>query len=61
MVMNGLMVFRTLSEALRAGYEIFDRTPWGYVVRINSDHGYALALVDQRTEHDDWTSRRSIG
>jgi hypothetical protein len=47
--MNGLMVFRTLAEALSAGYEVFDRTAWGYIVRIRTDRGYALALVDLRS------------
>ena len=40
-----LMVFTSLTAALRAGYQIVDRTPEGYVVRAKTAAGWALALV----------------
>ena len=46
--MPGLIVFRNLAEALRAGFEVFDRTANGYIVRTRTDRGYALAVVDLR-------------
>lgn len=57
--MKGLMVFRNLDEALRNGYEVLDRTAWGYVVRTTTDHGYALAIVDLREDHSRWQPRRA--
>jgi hypothetical protein len=44
--MTGLIVFRSLTEALRAGFEVYDRTPNGYVVRTRTEAGWALALVE---------------
>jgi len=44
--MAGMMVFRSLSEALRHGYQISDRTQAGYVVRIKTAGGWAMALVE---------------
>jgi hypothetical protein len=32
--MAGLVAFQTLAEAIRAGYQVADRTENGYVVRI---------------------------
>jgi hypothetical protein len=43
--MAGLTVFKSLAEALRAGFEIYDRTAEGYLVRTRTDAGWALALV----------------
>ena len=43
--MPGLVVFTTLAEALRAGYQIVDRTSDGYVVRTKTAAGWAMALV----------------
>ena len=31
--MAGLMVFKSLADALRAGFQIYDRTQDGYLVR----------------------------
>lgn len=56
--MNGLMVFRTLAEAHRSGFEVLDRTAWGFIVRTRTDHGYALAIVDLRDDHSRWLPRR---
>lgn len=43
--MSGLMVFRSLEEALRAGYQVYDRTTEGYLVRTRTSAGWAIALV----------------
>lgn len=47
--MPGIMVFATLSAAIRAGYQVYDRIPQGYLVRTRTTRGYALAIVDCRT------------
>lgn len=44
--MPGLMVFRSLTEALSQGYQVFDKTPEGYLVRRKMTTGWALAIVD---------------
>lgn len=43
--MQGLTVFRSLADALRNGYEVYDRLPNGYVVRRRTNAGFAMALV----------------
>ena len=43
--MSDIMRFPTLAEALRAGFQVFDRTPEGYVVRTHTARGWLLALV----------------
>jgi regulation of enolase protein 1 (concanavalin A-like superfamily) len=43
--MAGIMVFRSVEEALRAGFEVYDKTPQGYLVRTRTSSGWALALV----------------
>jgi hypothetical protein len=43
--MAGLMIFKTLAEAIGMGYQIYDRTAEGYLVRTRTDRGWALALV----------------
>jgi hypothetical protein len=43
--MAGLMVFKSLADALRAGFQIYDRTPEGYLVRTKTSSGWAMALV----------------
>lgn len=43
--MQGLMVFKSLDEALKAGYHVYDRTTEGYLVRISTAMGWAIALV----------------
>ncbi len=43
--MAGLMVFKSLADALRAGFQIYDRTSDGYLVRTRTDNGWAMALV----------------
>jgi hypothetical protein len=47
--MAGIVAFQTLSEAIRQGYQIADRTEDGFVVRIQTAAGgWAMALVDLR-------------
>jgi hypothetical protein len=40
-----MTVFHSLSEALRAGFQVEDRAPNGYVVRIRTTQGWARAMV----------------
>ena len=43
--MQGVITFKSLSSALRAGYQVYDRTENGYLVRIKTQAGWALARV----------------
>jgi hypothetical protein len=43
--MNGIMTFPTLAQALRAGFQVYDRNAEGYLVRTRTARGWALALV----------------
>jgi len=43
--MQGLVVFKSISAAIQAGYSLYDRTEYGYIARIKTDHGWAMALV----------------
>jgi hypothetical protein len=43
--MAGIFVFNTLADAIRAGYQVYDRAPDGYVVRTRLATGWALAFV----------------
>ena len=47
--MAGLVVFKSLSEAVRAGFQICGTTATGYLVRAQTPAGWALALVEQST------------
>jgi hypothetical protein len=43
---QGLVVFPTLAAAVRAGFQIYDRTSdGGVIVRSRTPTGFALALV----------------
>ncbi len=44
--MAGLMVFKSLADALRAGFQIYDRTQDGYLVRTRTENGWAMAVVN---------------
>jgi hypothetical protein len=46
--MPGIMVFKTLADALRAGYQVYDRTDHGYLVRTRTAAGWAMAIVTCR-------------
>jgi len=41
-----MLTFKTLAEALRAGYHVCDRYENGYRVRIRTARGYAFALAE---------------
>jgi hypothetical protein len=43
--MAGILVFSSVDEALRAGFEVYDRTDFGYLVRSRTARGWALAVV----------------
>jgi hypothetical protein len=43
--MAGLMVFKSLTEALKYGFQVYDRTKDGYIVRIQTAAGWAMAVV----------------
>jgi hypothetical protein len=43
--MAGIMVFSNLGEAIRLGYQVYDRTSDGYLVRIKTAAGWAMARV----------------
>lgn len=47
-MMAGVVEFKSLAEALRAGYQIYDRTSDGYLVRIKTSAGWAMAIVRLR-------------
>jgi hypothetical protein len=44
----GITVFKSLADALRAGYQVYDRTSDGYLVRTRTSAGWAIALVSYR-------------
>jgi hypothetical protein len=46
--MPGLVTFDSLAVAIREGFQVFDRTPTGYVVRKHTFAGWAMALVEVR-------------
>jgi hypothetical protein len=46
--MSGLVVFNSLPEAIRAGFQIYDRTRDGYLVRRRTPGGWAMAVVNCR-------------
>lgn len=49
--MTGLMVFKSIEEAARAGFTMYDRRVDGvYIVRKRTDAGWAMALVDRKVK-----------
>jgi hypothetical protein len=46
--MQGLLDFPSLEQAIRAGFKLYDRTPWGYIMRGETPGGWALAIVRTR-------------
>ena len=44
--MPGVVVFKTVNDAIKAGYQIYDKTSKGYLVRIMTPAGWAQALVE---------------
>ncbi|MGP6156449.1 MAG: hypothetical protein ACLPYS_02775 [Vulcanimicrobiaceae bacterium] len=47
--MSGVMVFQSLREAVLQGYQVAQRTERGYLVRIKTGAGWAMALVDSES------------
>ncbi|MBV9102401.1 MAG: hypothetical protein JO060_02360 [Candidatus Eremiobacteraeota bacterium] len=43
--MPGLMIFTSLAEAIKCGFQVYDRTTDGYIVRAKTAKGWALAMV----------------
>src|SRR6266851_9731370 len=43
--MRGIVVFPSLEQALRAGYQVHERTSEGFFVRTRTANGWALAVV----------------
>lgn len=43
--MNGVQVFRSVKAALDAGYHIYGKTDDGYLARMRTEKGWALALI----------------
>ena len=43
--MPGIVVFPSLAAALHAGFEIYDRTAEGYLVRTRTTRGWAFAIA----------------
>jgi hypothetical protein len=44
-IVAGIVVFSSVAEALRAGFEVYDRTDGGYLVRRFTERGWALGIV----------------
>jgi hypothetical protein len=44
--MSNLPEFPSLVSALRAGYQVYDRAPNGYLVRTRTASGWAVAFVN---------------
>lgn len=40
-----MVVFTSLEEAIKAGFQVYDKTDTGYLVRTKTSAGYALAIV----------------
>lgn len=45
---SGILVFRSIEAALAAGFQVFDRTSDGYLVRKTISGRYHLALVEPK-------------
>ena len=43
--MAGIIVFDSLAQAVRAGFELYEKTESGYLVRMRTAAGWALALA----------------
>jgi hypothetical protein len=43
--MSGIVVFHSVREALQAGYQIYGRTDDGYLARMRTERGWALAVI----------------
>lgn len=43
--MNGVMVFNSLSEAIRNGFQVCGEYSEGYLVRTRTERGWAMAIA----------------
>ena len=43
--MQGIMIFKSVGEAIHSGFEYFDKTEDGVLVRKKTPNGWALALA----------------
>ncbi|HET9030610.1 MAG TPA: hypothetical protein VFN49_10550 [Candidatus Aquilonibacter sp.] len=43
---QGVIVFRSIGEAQRAGFYVYDRTPSGFIARTNLNGRWATALIE---------------
>jgi hypothetical protein len=41
----GIVVFDSLAQAIRAGYQVIDRTSDGFLVRTRPEAGWAIAIA----------------
>jgi len=51
--MAGIVVFKSVRDALVAGFQIYDRTSAGILVRTKTSNGWAMALVEKNYELDE--------
>jgi hypothetical protein len=42
---QGITVFSSMAEAIRHGFQIWDRTEYGYLARTRTSNGFAFAMV----------------
>ena len=47
--MQGIMIFKSIGEAQSSGFQLFDRTKDGFLVRKQTPNGWALALAKDET------------
>ena len=43
---HGMRVFRSIGEAQRAGFYVYDRTEHGFIARTNVNGRWASALIE---------------
>jgi hypothetical protein len=43
--MPGLVRFNSLAEAIRNGFQVCGQCPEGYLVRIRTERGWAMAIA----------------
>jgi hypothetical protein len=43
---QGVLVFRSIGEAQRAGFYVYDRTSTGFIARTNLNGKWATALIE---------------
>ena len=41
----GIIVFNSVRDALQAGYHIYGKTGDGYLARMRTERGWALAII----------------